>query len=103
MKKKAKEKAEQIAIAKKKMTEALNAAPVKKVEVAKNKTAAPTQVVAQITKAVQAPPIPVAKPEIAQVQVNATTVAPKVVPSPPASNTVQTAAPAPIVQPVIKA
>ena len=62
--KKAKEKAEQIAIAKKKMTEALNAAPVKKAEVAKNKTA-PTQVVAQITKAVQAPPIPVAKPEIA--------------------------------------
>ena len=63
--KKAKEKAEQIAIAKKKMTEALNAAPVKKAEVAKNKTASPTQVVAQITKAVQAPPIPVAKPEIA--------------------------------------
>lgn len=38
---------------------------LKKAEVAKNKTAAPTQVVAQITKAVQAPPIPVAKPEIA--------------------------------------
>jgi len=66
------------------MTEALNAAPAKKAEVAKIKTA-PAQAVVNATKAVQAPPIPVAKPEISQVQVNATTVAPKVAPSPPSN------------------
>jgi len=66
------------------MTEALNAAPVKKAEVAKNKTA-PAQAVVVPTKAVQAPPIPVAKSEISVVQVNAPTVAPKVVPSPPSN------------------
>jgi hypothetical protein len=45
------------------MTEALNKAPVQKAEVAKNKTA-PAQVVVNAAKAVQAPQVPVAKPEI---------------------------------------
>jgi len=86
-------------MAKKKMTDALNAAPVKNAEVAKNLTA-PSQVVANATKAavlVQAPPIPVAKSEISKVQVNATTVAPKVAPSPP-STAVSPPAPAPVVK-----